>query len=59
MAPGDLSYNIPNVSDGDEPRDNQDQIAIQYHAVLREPEEFDVDKEIDELLSLALTFESW
>ena len=57
MAPLDLSYKAPHILHGDEPADNEDHIAIQYHAVLPGLEEFDIDQEIDELLSLALTFE--
>ena len=54
MAPLDLSYNVPDALHGDEPA--EDQMLIQYHAVLPGLEEFDIDQEIDELLSLALPF---
>ena len=54
MAPKDITYNVPDVLQGNDTGIHEDQIEIQYAPQGLTQEE--IDQEIDELVSFSLHF---
>ena len=54
MAPKDVSYNVPDVLQGNDPGIYEDQIEIEYSPPGLTQEE--INHEIDELVSFSLHF---